>query len=174
MEIFQIRMFQTQIRDQCLFIIEFAKQMNTGIQNSDEIIIFSSIQNILNAGANISKMLWGQKGKSSDARRKLRESIGIADNSPLRNTTMRNHFEHIDERLDRWWTDSEKHNHADKIIGPQNLISGLDNIDIFRWYNPDSQEIIFWGEKFNIQEIVSEVLKILPTVDLEAGKDHWE
>ena len=59
---------------------------------------------MLNAGANISKAFWGSGGKLAVERKPLRDSIGIDDKSPLRAVTMRNNFEHFDERIDRWWT----------------------------------------------------------------------
>jgi hypothetical protein len=80
----------------------------------------------------------------------------------------------VPERIDRWWSDSQNHNHADRIIGPRNTIAGLDAIDTFRWFDPDTKEIIFWGEGFNLQDIVSEAVRVLPRLQEEADKPHWD
>jgi hypothetical protein len=87
---------------------------------------------------------------------------------------MRNNFEHMDERIDKWWADSARHNIADKTIGPPTAIAGLEPIESFRWFDPATKEVIFWGEAFNIQELVTEVERILPKLREEANKPHWD
>src|SRR5690606_578758 len=119
MDTFHLRIFQRQVLDQCLYLLASARDVNQGLAENNTNRVFYGIQNLLNAGANISKMLWGQRGRKAEQRQRLRDSIGISDNSPLREVTMRNHFEHMDERIDRWWSKSLRHNYADKNIGPR-------------------------------------------------------
>jgi hypothetical protein len=111
--------FQKQVELQCRFLLIAAKDVNDKLPSRNTEAVFYALQNLLNAGANISKALWGQGGKLSDQRKILRESVGIDDASPLRQVTMRNNFEHFDERLDRWWAESKNHNQADLNIGPK-------------------------------------------------------
>lgn len=174
MDTFHLRIFQRHVRDQCQFLIAAAQELNAGLEERNTTRILCAIQNLLNAGANVSKMLWGSKGKKADERKRLRDSVGVPDTSPLREVTMRNHFEHMDERIDRWWTESKSHNHADSIIGPKNLIGDLEPIETFRWFDPVTKEVIFWGEGFNIQALVSEAVRILPKLQEEADKPHWD
>jgi len=175
MDTFHLRIFQHQVLDQCHFLLASANEVNQGLAQHDNNRVFYGIQNLLSAGANISKMLWGQGGKRSEQRKRLRDSIGISDNSPLREVTMRNHFEHMDERIDRWWSESQRHNHADKNIGPKDrTIVGLDTIDMFRLFDPQTTEIVFWGQEFNLQALVNEVQTILPLLQAEASKPHWD
>lgn len=183
-----LRIFQLQIRDQCTFLLFAAQELedamrdlNASEQGFDsasrtEIFdrIFYAIQNLLNAGANISKILWGQKGRFSKERQRLRESIGVSDESQLRQVTMRNHFEHMDERIDRWWVESPNKNHIDKHIGSIRGFEGSNSKDVFRMFNPDTAEVIFWSEKFNIQNLVTEAKAILPKAETEWMKPHWE
>lgn len=71
------------------------------------------------AQENIAKALWGtQSSKVVLARRPLRESLQVGDDSPLRDVGMRNAFEHLDERIDDWWRHSPKHSLVDRSIGP--------------------------------------------------------
>ena len=87
---------------------------------------------------------------------------------------MRNHFEHFDERLDKWWLKSKRHNYADLNIGPKgHSIAGLETVELFRLFDPTTTDIIFWGEEFNVGDIAREVRRILPIVMEEAGKPHW-
>jgi hypothetical protein len=173
MDTFKIRVFQKHTLEQCNFLLMSINEIDTGLAMSNAVQIMRGIQNTLNAGANISKLLWGQKGKHAHARKRLRESIGISEDSPLREVSMRNHFEHIDERIDRWWSESVHRNHADGIIGPRACIAGLEPIDTFRWIDPTTKEVMFWGEAFNLQELASEANKILPKLRTEANKPHW-
>jgi hypothetical protein len=174
MDTFLLRVFQRQVLDQCNFLLLSAKEIDAGLAMGNPDHILYGIQNLLNAGANISKMLWGQKGKFANKRTRLRESINVADDSPLRNVNMRNNFEHMDERLDRWWADSKAHNHADMIIGPKNSFVGIEPTDMFRMFDPHTTDVIFWGEEFNIQALVNEAQRILPLLQAEADKPHWD
>lgn len=169
-----LRQFQRQAALQCKYVIFSASQLNEGLRINKIDLVFYALQNLLNAGANISKILWGGGGKKFEERKFIRDSIGISDNSPLRQVVMRNNFEHLDERLDRWWETSKRHNHADMNIGPKGrMIAGLDDIDMFRFFDPETTDLTFWGQEFNIQALVSEAEKILPRLEAEANKPHW-
>jgi hypothetical protein len=87
------------------------------ISMEDSIYAWSSAQALLTAVANISKALWGQGGKLGPQRKPLRDSRGVADTSSLRPTSMRNNFDHFDDRLDTWWHASAGHNYVDLSIG---------------------------------------------------------
>ena len=158
-----LRMFQRQVAIQCRCLLRAAQDVDKGLQNRDIDYTFYALQNLLNAGANISKSLWGQGGKLAAERKPLRDSIGIDDTSPLREVTMRNNFEHFDERLDRWWKQSARHNNVDMNIGPKDtMIKGVDDIDMFRQFDPGTADITFWGQEFNTQQLVTEAQRILP------------
>ncbi len=87
---------------------------------------------------------------------------------------MRNHFEHYDERLDKWWKSSETRNHFDMSVIPPGAVQGLADIDMFRVFDPSTADIVFWGQRFNVNEIVREAAKLLPIASAEASKPHWE
>lgn len=87
---------------------------------------------------------------------------------------MRNNFEHLDERLDRWWSDSQSHNICDMNIASRQSISGIDSLGWFRNFDPQTTDVTFWSEDFNIQRIVDEAQRILPKLQEEANRPHWE
>jgi hypothetical protein len=170
-----LRIFQAQVELQCRTVIFAAQDVERALRLPDAALTWSAIQNLLTAAANISKALWGQGGKLAVEREPLRASLGIADTSPLREVAMRNHFEHFDERLDRWWDTSANHIYVDMAVGPRGrTVSGPAESDMFRQFDPTTGEVIFWGERFNLQEIVSEAERLLPIVHAEASKPHWE
>ncbi|MDB5338393.1 MAG: hypothetical protein JWN70_4012 [Planctomycetaceae bacterium] len=164
-----LRTFQEQVALQCRFLLlateELEKSLND--ENCTILRVFFALQNLFGAGANIAKALWGKHGTPPENRKALGESVGISDDSPLKRVSMRNNFEHFDERIDRWWKSSNGHNFADLNIGPNVT---LDDIDSFRSFNPTTSDLSFWGQKFNVQELIDEVCAILPKLDAELAK----
>jgi hypothetical protein len=169
-----LRLFQTDVLSQCDFTLLAAREVNEGLHENDVTRTFAGLQSLLNAAANISKALWGQGGRFAAQRQPLRDSIGITDASPLRTVTMRNKYEHFDERLDKWWSESQNHNHLDFSIMPISGVAGFDQNDMFRVFDPTSTNLYFWGQEFNVQELINEVQRILPKLRAEASKPHWE
>lgn len=165
-------MFQTQVQLQCEFVLLAASELDAGVKAGDLTRTFFAVQNLLNAAANTGKALWGQGGNLAAERQRLRDSLGVTEQSPLRSVVMRNHFEHFDERLDRWSAESKARNSADLMVGTR--IEAFDEIDRFRMYNPDTMEVAFWGQTFDLKVIVDEVVRILPTAQAEAIKPFWD
>jgi len=108
---------------------ELMRRMSTPSPNVPD--IFYSIQMFLSSCANISKLLWPKpKGRNeakdqADKRRlrgeRLWNAIG-ATNEPtlqeLNSKSLRNYFEHFDERLDYWVANSTHHNLITRSSGP--------------------------------------------------------
>jgi hypothetical protein len=133
------------------------------ISMEDSIYAWSSVQALLTAVANISKALWGQSGKLGPQRKPLRDSLGVADTSPLRPTSMRNNFDHFDDRLDIWWHASARHNYVDLSIGDvASAISGVPEEEMFRSYDPATGDVVFWGKRYNLPVIVDELKRVAP------------
>lgn len=169
-----LQLFQQQVLLQCEFIILAANDGDAALKRADVKGVFFAIQNFLNAAANVSKALWGQSRRFSEQRRELRESIGVADDSPLVGVTMRNNFEHFDEKIDKWWKESASKNYVDLNVGPPGFIGGVAATDMFRNYYPSTGVLTFWGQEFRLGEILSEVQRILPKLSEEANRVHWE
>jgi hypothetical protein len=170
-----LRMFQQQVLFQCQVFLLALHDLNSALVTKDMTRAWSAIQNMLNAAANISKALWGSGGKLALERKAIRESIGLLDNSPLRDVAMRNNFEHIDERLDTWWKDSPDHNLMDFNFGDMHTaVKGIDEVDIFRSFAPTTGELIFWSQRFSLQAIATEIASIFPKIQQEAQRPIWE
>jgi hypothetical protein len=121
------------------------------------------IEAFLSVAANISKALWGPGGKKAEEREPLRRSLGVPDSAPLEITDMRNHFEHFDDRLESWWAPSPSHNYFDRNIMPRSVIkaSHLIDEDFFRFLDPVTGDVIFWGDAYNLPAIAREIHRIL-------------
>jgi hypothetical protein len=172
MDLMLIRMFQMQVEEQCSIVL----RANSAIEAGSYQTIWIDLQALVLAAANLSKLLWGQEDEPdvAVARQPLRASVGVEDSSPLRFRKMRNNFEHIDARIDKWWKDSPGHNFADRNIGPYPMISGLQRVELFRQYDPAAGNLWFWGEPYNVRAIAEEVQRIYPKVAEESAKPHWE
>lgn len=176
LDLLLLRIFQQQVADQRKVVLTGAKMVNDGLGVGSRARdpLWVGVQILITGAGNISKALWGQGGKFAEQRAKLRESLSVSDDSSLRAVSMRNHFEHYDERLDKWWRDSRDHHHLDRMVGQPSEVVGLDDRDRFRVYDNTTHDLIFWGQRFNVQAIATEADRILPIAEREAAKPHWD
>ena len=86
-------------------------------KTSDSVEVWGSIQSILVAVANVSKILWPVK-KYMARGKQLRELLGIDDDNLLSDRTFRNHFEHYDERIEEWFDSNDSVVYMDSAIDP--------------------------------------------------------
>lgn len=173
--------FQFQVECQCRYILLAFDELEAASTARDFHRVFFAAQNLLAAAANVSKALWGVhdlKGKTKADRKPLRDSIQVKDVSPLREVAMRNHYEHFDERIDKWWHTSKDHKFVDLTLGdpsqygPTGMGDYVDS-DVFRSYDPQTRTLYFWGQEFKLQEIIDEVNRILPILEEELQKPRW-
>jgi hypothetical protein len=180
MDTMLLRLFQRQVADQCRMTLYGVSLLNDGLQRLDQEpapamdTIWIAMQILLTGAGNVAKALWGSGGKHSTEREPLRRSLGVHDSSPLREVSMRNHFEHCDQRLACWWRKSASHIHLDRHLGPPDSVPGLEDKDRFRVFDPATRDVFFWGECFNVSTIATAVEELLPRAEAEARKPHWE
>ncbi|KLO24395.1 hypothetical protein [Marinitoga sp. 1155] len=91
----------------------------------------------------------------------------ISEDSLIKSRKFRNHFEHFDERLDEWFKATENYNYVDSNIGDIKTINGIDVKDILRNFNPKNFELIFRGEKYELQPVIKEINEIYFKVKFE-------
>lgn len=120
------------------------------------------VQSAILAVGNVSKVLWGSKGRYADQRAELREFLGISDDSPLRDTAMRNHWEHLDERIDTWYETGEPFIHDRVYAGVSAYPFGK---SLFRWFERHSLVVSFWGDSWNLFEMADELVRIQLIID---------
>jgi hypothetical protein len=137
-----------------------------------------SIQAFLGACANISKLLWPReskwKGESPDdlafrIRRGelLLASVGLTNESPLHSRELRNAFEHMDERLDRWARTSERHMLFGRNIGtPGGFVSvpPLGPNDTVGYYDRAARTVAFPGDPIPLVPMIEAVRQLAATL----------
>lgn len=187
-DLMMLRTFQREVAKQCryaLISIDLLNQANSQRASQrifDQAPTWYAVQGFLIAAGNISKLLWGTKGGGAaklqvriKQRRELRSSLGISENSILKlSPDFRNHFEHLDERVEDWADESTHHNMVDDLIGPTTAIGGIDPRDFFRSYNPSTHRLCFRGESFEIAPLVHAIDALLPIAETESSKPHWQ
>lgn len=186
MDDFVRRVYLYEVATQCQFALNAVKVLNTLLSQPNEVEheheltsqpnsnqeIFRTLHSLLTHASNVSKLLWPapsqgeSKGKFKSPRsiraEELRKFLGLPENNhPLKSRSIRNHLEHFDERLDQWQKNSVRKNFIQDNIGPLGSIGDFDEGDIMRWYDPATKQMIFCGESFDIQQIVSGICDTL-------------
>ena len=129
------------------------------IKSSDPVEVWGSIQSILVAVANVSKILWPIK-KYMARGKQLRELLGIDDNNLLSDRTFRNHFEHYDERIEEWFDSNDSAAYMDSSINPFEPTPFSLPKFYHRSYNPTNQTLSFRNESINLAEVLAALAEI--------------
>ncbi len=123
--------------------------------------LWYSVQALLVAAGNISKLLWPPKELLPERGAELRASLSVDENSILQPRTFRNHFEHFDERLEQWATSSERRMFIDSNVGPSGmrLVGGL-NIqpaDYLRNFDTTNFAVTFRGDVYHLHLLIDAI-----------------
>lgn len=124
---------------------------------------FAEAQAILIAAANISKILWtgGRKAtpESIVRAKELRDLLGVKGRWSLSQRTVRNSFEHFDDRLDEWGATGA--GFADCNVGSiKDMEALVPAKEIFRHIDPSTATITFQGKRFDLPRMLVEIKKL--------------
>jgi hypothetical protein len=155
---------------QCEYAVGSVNRMNQVLQNQGSPSeFFREASNFLQHSSAASRLLWppgsGNRREKKRAKKRgkhLRTKVEIDDGEALKNRALRNHFEHFDERLDDWAETSPHKNIVDNMIGPRNAIAGdsVKDQDFMRLFDPATKRLIFRGEPFDVQALVTSLTNI--------------
>lgn len=169
-----LRIFQCEVERQCQFSLIAAQDLQSAIGVVDMDRLWYSVQSFLIAVGNVSKLLWPSEERMSGRAVELKQSLGVDDNSPLEPRRFRNHFEHFDERLEKWATASKQRNFVDSNVGPAGMISGIDPEDYLRNFDTSNYALTFRGDVYKLQPIIDAIVELHPKAAYEAGRVPWE
>lgn len=158
MDEFILRIFQSEVRRQCEFALMAADDLKHSLDASDVKRIWYSVQALLAAAGNVSKLFWPSDSKLPERGQDLRASLGVPEKSPLESRAFRNHFEHFDSRLEIWAVSSEHKNFVDSNIGVS--ISGVDRNDFLRNFEPGTLTLTFCGEEHPLEPVIDAIQQI--------------
>jgi hypothetical protein len=154
MDAFLMWRLQMEVNRQCKFALKTLDDMGLGSEDDNENFWYS-MQAFLSAVANVSKLLWGsgtsnqQRLEAEERRRPLRETLDVAEDSPLRARAFRNHFDHFDERLEKQFNDWAAGGYQGGIS--DTFVGDIDDLDIghlaLRNFDTTTKTLTFRGEK---------------------------
>ncbi len=136
-----------------------AERLQATTDHFDEIEVWCSIQSILVAAANVSKILWPPK-KYDERGEKLRKQLNVGDSNPLSDRSIRNHFEHYDERIEDWFENNSSAVYMDSSIDPFESIRDRSFANYHREYNPVTQILTFRDESVDLAAVLNALKEI--------------
>jgi len=137
-----------------------AKRLSAIKDNFDQIEVWSSIQSILVAAGNVSKILWPQEKKYAVRGKRLRELLKVDDNNILSDRSLRNHFEHYDDRIEKWFKGRSSAVYSDLAIDPLKSMRRNFPTNHHRAYDPLTQTLAFRDESFDLAAVLKELKEI--------------
>lgn len=192
--------YTEEISEQCRFAIGSARGINQALkempspstdapldfdehrkaQRQAEDRLWFSIRALLSAAANISKILFPNPGRARakdfpDRGERLRSRLSVPDDSPLANRDLRNHFEHLDERLEEWWINDPRHNIVQRMIGQlEGAISGFSDQQLFARFDPSTARVAFHGDVYELQPLIDAIIALHDRAAEATAKPWWE
>ena len=136
-----------------------AKRLSAIKDNFDQIEVWSSIQSILVAAGNVSKILWPSKEYAERGER-LRKLLKVSEDNILSDRKFRNHFEHYDERIEDWFKNQSSAVYSDLAIDPLKSMRRNVPTNHHRAYDPLTQTLTFRGESFDLAAVLKELKEI--------------
>jgi hypothetical protein len=171
-----LRILQLEVARQCAFGITAWQDILVAVERSDDDRVWYSVQALLVAAGNVSKLLWPSKETLPDRGRALRESLKVAEDLPLRPRDFRNHFEHFDERIELWAEAAPDGAFVDSCISNRPLPSVLSVGDPTLWLrnlDTGSWTVTFRGDSYDLSRLQIALRDLYTVAIVEAFKrDH--
>lgn len=122
----------------------------------DNVETWCSIQSILVAAGNVSKILWPIPRYRMRGER-LRQLLNVEEDNPLCSRKFRNHFEHYDERIEDWFENNLGGIYIDLAMNPSMTDPFSSNLrrNTHRGYNSFDNSLVFRGETLELKEILA-------------------
>lgn len=128
-----------------------AERLEAANGSFDNIEVWSSIQSILVATGNVSKILWPPYKKNEKRGEKLRQLLQVQENNILSERKFRNHFEHYDSRIDDWFKNDYSGVYIDLAMNPS---LGSIGFNTHRGYNSFNNTLIFRGQLLDLNKVL--------------------
>ena len=142
-------------------------QRQSGVEVRENLRIFDRIRLGLQMAANVSRLFWSPRNSVRGAH--LRSLTGLPETHGLSDRTLRNHIEHLDERLDAWTATSPRpfltielvlHDDypvtgakRDEVVGATAIV-----------YDAKSQTVQLFGDTFSLPALRSDLEGVLQKI----------
>jgi len=127
--------------------------------DSDQVEIWSCIQSILIGTGNVSKILWPVRKEYKSRGAKLRKTLKVEEDSILSDRTIRNSFEHYDERIDDLFNEHSPIVYRDLEMNPSMSVFGHKTANN-RGYNSINNTLIFRENSIDLNAVMNALKEI--------------
>lgn len=135
-----------------------AERLEVTQNNFDKIEVWCSIQSILVAAGNVSKIFWPPDKIYKTRGERLRQILKVEDDNVLSDRKFRNHFfEHYDARIEEWFSNHSSGVYIDLAMNPS--FPGR-TLNSHRGYNSFNNTLEFRGEVLDLNEILNALEEI--------------
>ena len=152
MNILQEMVFISEIVLQSKIAQKAAERLQATHNNFDPVEVWCSIQSILVAAGNVSKILWPIKKEHKVRGEKLRQLLKLENDNILSDRKFRNYFEHYDERIEDWFKNQPSAVYRDAAMNP--TLTGFMSSSVNRGYNSFNNTLVFRGETLDLNEVL--------------------
>lgn len=162
-----LTIFKVELKSQLELAAIAADDLENARRGKAPGTLWYSLQGVLMAAGNISKLFWGSKSDKAEAeklerqREPLRKLAGVSDDSALRNRKIRNAFEHFDERIEDWFKEGNTKLFSSRSVGrPGNpVVVGWPPPTTRRFgnYNGRTGVLTFWDHSVSIPDLIAEM-----------------
>lgn len=134
---------------------------------------FASVRAALQASANVSKTFWpsmagpgAQRAIRSARGERLRKLTNLPDSHPLGDRSLRNHIEHLDERLDEWTDQPRPTFLGVELAWPQELNTMPAVNRQAAWnaspiiYDWATHKVHLFGQEFSMVDLRAQILDV--------------
>jgi hypothetical protein len=184
-----LQLFQREIALQATFALDAIERFHAAVERYDEQFrfvpgkwgsndeairrahtdIWSAAQSFLVAAGNVSKCLWGinlDDGARAE-RRALRISLGVSESSPLKSRSLRNQYEHFDERLAEWHAETSGNISLIDLSVASPFPAAADVA--LRNFAPERSALTFRGTEYELQPLIDELQRVREAGIRESG-----
>lgn len=136
-----------------------SERLHATHESFDRLDVWCSIQSILVATGNISKILSPIYKKYEARGNRLRELLKVGDDNPLLDRKFRNYFEHYDERIEELFNNTSSVVYRDLAMNPS--FRGASAANVHRGYNSFNNTLIFRGQVLDLNKVSKALEEIL-------------
>lgn len=151
------------------------KSLSPGIEQREVGSVFHSLRLALHYTASISRIFWtpSREQGSRDRSERLRKLIKLRTDHPLHQRRWRDHFEHLDERLDRWVQDSPREFTTVEMVlyaDSHDVIRQVARASVAIAYDESESEFLLFGDRFKINEIEAGIAEVRDLISAYLGE----
>lgn len=142
--------FAGHVRHQCRCLMVFEGMLR---ESETPYTMWAAIEGALSTSAIIGRLLWGGRRKwdRNADHQELREHLGVGEDSAFRSWLVRDHFQHVESRIEQWWAS------RDREESPAPIGSG----GSFGTFSSATLDVSFWGDTVNLGTLFDEARMIL-------------